>query len=244
MQTTPQWIYGRKPIVEALQSGVAIDKIMALATLKSSLHDLKTAAREANVPIHWVTPDRLERMVKGNHQGVIALRSLITYYELEDVLPTIYEKGETPLLVLLDHVTDVRNVGAIARSAWAAGAHALLLPAKGSAALNEDAVKTSAGALLYLPVCRAAGLLEMVRFLKDNGIVTIALEGPNEQPLASVDLSIPVCLVMGAEDEGISRPVSNACDHRASLPMVRTFDSYNVSVATGMALYEVMRQRG
>jgi len=239
-----QWIYGRKPILEALQAGDKVDRIYALANLKKEgVPEIRTKAKELGVPIHWIPAERLNRLVKGNHQGIIAQRSLIRYYDVQDVLAQAYEQGETPLIIILDHITDVRNLGAIARTAFAAGAHAIVVPAKGTASINKDAIKTSAGALHHLPVCRHHSLVELIQQLQQYGLLVYALAGESTNTVDSIDATVPIAFVMGAEETGVSTPVRFACDGTLSLPMARSFDSYNVSVATGMVLYEVMRQR-
>lgn len=239
-----QWIYGRKPILEALSAGDTVDRIYALASLKKEgLPDVREQAKLLGVPIHWVPADRLNRLVKGNHQGVAAQRSLIQYYDVQDVLAQAYEQGETPLVLILDHITDVRNLGAIARTSYAAGVHAMVVPAKGTASINEDAIKTSAGALQHLPVCRHHSLVELIQQLQQHGLVVFALAGEGRADIGELDVTGPAAFILGAEETGVSTPVRFACDQEVALPMAREFDSYNVSVAAGMVLYEVMRQR-
>lgn len=239
-----RWIYGRNPVMEALEEGVDIEKVLiARGTQGEAIRQISQRARELGIPLQYVPPEKLNREVKGSHQGVLAMRSAVHYYQVEDVIPTIYEKGEVPLFVLLDQITDVRNVGAIARSAYAAGVHALIVPEKGSAPMHADAMKASAGALEHLAVCRHTRLDQAIRTLQTNGIVVIGLDSRGEKPLKEFDLTQPVAVVMGAEDTGMGTETLRTVDHLALLPMVRSFDSYNVSVAAGMALYEVMRQR-
>lgn len=239
-----QWIYGRKPVWEALEAGETVDRIYALASLKKDgVPELRSKAKTLGVPIHWVPADRLQRLVKGNHQGVAAQISLVQYFDVQDILAQVYEQGETPLIIVLDHITDVRNLGAIARTAFAAGVHAIVVPAKGTASINEDAIKTSAGALHHLPVCRHHSMVELIQLLQQHGLQVLALAGGEATTMAETDCTGPTALVMGAEEMGISTPVRYACDELVALPMVRSFDSYNVSVATGMALYEIMKQR-
>mgnify|MGYP000040441227 FL=1 len=239
-----QWVYGRKPIREALQAGESVDRIYALASLKKEgLPELRALAKSHGVPIHWVPAERLNRLVKGNHQGVAAQVSLIRYYDIQDVIAQTFEKGEVPLILLLDHITDVRNLGAIARTAYGAGAHAIVVPAKGTASINEDAIKTSAGALHHLSVCRHHSLVELIQQLQQYGIAVYALAGEAPLPMSAVDAKGPCAFILGAEETGVSTPLRFACDEEIALPMQRPFDSYNVSVAAGMVLYEVMRQR-
>lgn len=244
MSSSSQWIYGKRPVEEALVHGDPVDRIYALATLKKEgLPAIRSMAKTRGVPVHWIPAERLNRLAKGNHQGVAALRALIPYYDVQDIIPQVYQKGEVPLLLLLDHITDVRNLGAIARTAYAAGVHALLVPAKGTASINEDAIKTSAGALQHIPVCRHHSMVELIKTLQEHGIKVYGLEGRTDELVKDIDATPPIAFVLGSEDTGISTPVRYACDGLVRLPMLRTFDSYNVSVAAGMVLYEVMQKR-
>ena len=205
--------------------------------------EIRQFSREHHIPLQVVPKERLNRMVKGNHQGIIGFLSLIPYYRLEDLLPTIYERSEIPLLVLLDSVTDVRNLGAIARSAECSGAHALVIPRKGSALINAEAIKTSAGALTKLPVCREGSLVKAIEWLRLSGVRVLASDLSAEKPLYEMDLHGPVCLVVGSEGEGISKAVRQEADELFIIPQRGTTDSFNVSVAAGIMLYEALRQR-
>ena len=238
-------IYGRHPVVDALRSGTPIEKVMLQQGIRGEMEkELRHLCRDENVLLQVVPKERLNKIVRGNHQGVIALQALIRYYRLEDVLPGIYEKSETPLIVLLDGVTDVRNFGAIARTAEASGAHALVIPQKNSAQINAEAMKTSAGALATIPVCRESSLIAAIEFLQLSGIKVLASSLEATKPLYELDLRQPAAFILGAEGEGISPAVARAADEQFVIPQKGTTDSFNVSVAAGMMLYEAMRQRG
>ncbi|HSV87365.1 MAG TPA: 23S rRNA (guanosine(2251)-2'-O)-methyltransferase RlmB [Bacteroidales bacterium] len=237
-------IFGIRPLLEALQSGERPEKIL----LQQGLHgenfqDLFQIIRNEKVPFQMVPPEKLNRITKKNHQGVIAYISGFSYTTLHQVLPKIYEQGEMPLLMIVDRVTDVRNLGAIARSAECFGAHALVLPEKGSAPVNADAIKTSAGALSKLPVCREPNLLEAIAFLKESGVLVVAATEKASKPLNNVLLSGPVAFVMGSEDKGLSKAILTMADETAFIPVNGTISSLNVSVAAGIFLYEARRQR-
>ncbi|MCB9289541.1 MAG: 23S rRNA (guanosine(2251)-2'-O)-methyltransferase RlmB [Lewinellaceae bacterium] len=237
-------IYGRHPVVDALRSGTPIDKVMLQQGIRGEMEkELRHLCREEGVPMQVVPKERLNKIVRGNHQGVIALQALIRYYRLEDVLPTVYERSEAPLIVLLDGVTDVRNFGAIARTAEAAGAHALVIPQKNSAQINAEAMKTSAGALAVLPVCRESSLIAAIEYLQLSGVKVLASSLEATRPLYELSLREPVAFILGAEGEGISPAVARAADELFIIPQKGTTDSFNVSVAAGMMLYEAMRQR-
>ncbi|MFK7795972.1 MAG: 23S rRNA (guanosine(2251)-2'-O)-methyltransferase RlmB [Aureispira sp.] len=236
-------IYGRHPVQDALENGLSIDKIMLAKSVKGPYEkSMRQLCKEHNIPLHIVPKDRIDFITRKNHQGVIGLLSYVQYQQLEDVFPMIYDKGEVPLLVILDGVTDVRNMGAIARSAEAMGAHALVVPQKKTAQINAEALKTSAGALTVLPVCRATSLGNAVDYLLMNGVQVVAADLKGQQALHELDLTLPTAIVMGSEDEGI-RPHILRKSTPFSIPMSGTTDSFNVSVAAGIILYESSRQR-
>jgi len=240
----PTLIYGRHPVVDAARSGAPIDKIFLQQGTRGELEkELRHLCRELDIPLQVAPKERLDKFTKGNHQGVLAFLSLITYHRIEDVLPGVYEQGEVPLLLMLDGVTDVRNFGAIARSAECCGVHAIIIPQKGSAQINADAMKASAGALSKIPVCREGSLVNVVNYLRSSGVRLLAADLEAKRPVFQTDLTVPVALVMGAEDEGISHAVARMMDERFIIPQKGSTDSFNVSVAAGIALYEVLRQR-
>lgn len=238
-------IYGARAVMEAMEAGREIDKIMIKSGLDSELRqDVFNAARSAGIPLQTVPVEKIERVVRGaNHQGVLAFASLVPNADLEEVLVQVQERGETPLLVALDQVTDVRNLGAIARSAECMGAHALVLPQQGSARINGDAIKVSAGALNHLPVCRVLHLQDMVNLVRSYGLKIVASSEKASEEIFDLDLTGPMCIVMGSEEKGVSARILKNADHLAKIPMAGKIGSLNVSVAAGMVLMEVTRQR-
>lgn len=237
-------IFGRHPVVDAIQSGTPIDKLLFQQGIRGEFEkQVRQLSKRFNIPVQVVPKEKLNRVIRGNHQGIIGFLSPITYYKIEDVLPMIYEKSETPLLLLLDGVTDVRNFGAIARTAECSGAHALIIPKKGSAQINADALKTSAGALTKIPVCRESSLVAAIDYLQLSGIQVLASDLKANQPIFEIDMSLPTALVIGSEGEGVSSSILRKASETFIIPQKGTTDSFNVSVATGMMLYEVMRQR-
>jgi 23S rRNA (guanosine2251-2'-O)-methyltransferase len=237
-------LIGRKPILEAIEQGTAIEKIFLLRTATGEeINTIKKLARERNIPISQVPVEKLDGMTRAQHQGVIAWTSLLQYVELQDAISMVVDNGQVPLFILLDGVTDVRNVGAIARSAWCCGAQGLILPTSSSASLTEEAVKTSAGALNKIMLCRTPSVPQAMDVLRLNGIQVLGTEMRGSIPVYEADITIPSCVVMGAEDTGISKDVLKRADVLIRIPMAQKFDSLNVSVATGMILYEAMRQR-
>lgn len=237
-------IYGRHPVTDAIQAGKPVDKIVIQQGLRGEFEkEIRQLAKTFQIPLQYAPKERMNKLAGGNHQGIMAWLSAAPFLNLADVLPMIYEKGETPLIVLLDGVTDVRNFGAIARSAECAGAHAVVVPRKGSAQINADAMKTSAGALNYIPVCRESSLASAIETLKNSGVHILASDLSAERELSDLDLTIPVALIVGSEGDGISDSILRAADARFIIPQKGKTDSFNVSVATGIMLYEVMRQR-
>src|SRR5690606_28857180 len=205
--------------------------------------ELRQLAEENRVPINKVPIEKLNGFNVENHEGCIAIISKIRYYDLQQVISYVVEKGETPLLVMLDGITDIRNIGAIARTAYCSGVHAIIIPDKGVGALNEDAITTSAGALEKIAVCRVTSLMKTVDELHLNGILVYASEMTADIRLQDVELTIPCAVVMGSEEKGVSPALMKICDQVFKIPMKGNFESLNVSVATGMVLYEAGRQR-
>jgi 23S rRNA (guanosine2251-2'-O)-methyltransferase len=237
-------IFGRHPVSDALSSGQDIDRVMIQQGTRGEFEkEIRHACKELDIPLHVSPKERLDRIVRGNHQGIIAFGALIRYQELDNVLAHVFENGETPIIVMLDGITDVRNLGAIARSAVCCGAHALILPAKGNAQINPEAIKTSAGALNSIPVCRVNSLVNTLEQLKNSGLAAYAGDLQSAKPIYQLDLTGPLVIIAGAEGEGVSKAILNRVDQRFIIPQAATTNSFNVSVATGIALYEVMRQR-
>ncbi|MES2733059.1 MAG: 23S rRNA (guanosine(2251)-2'-O)-methyltransferase RlmB [Bacteroidota bacterium] len=234
-------VFGTQAVLETLRSGKEIDKLLIQRELGNN--EIVKLAEEMGIPISKVPTEKLDRVTRKNHQGVICFISAINYASLHNVLSSVYEQGKVPLLLLLDRITDVRNFGAIARTAECAGAQAIVVPTKGAAEINSDAMKTSSGALNFLPVCREASLGETLRYLQESGIQVVACTEKTEKTIYEIDFTIPTALVMGSEEDGISLEILRKADQLAKIPLVGQIGSLNVSVATGIALYEAIRQR-
>jgi 23S rRNA (guanosine2251-2'-O)-methyltransferase len=239
-----QYVIGRNPVLEALQAGKPMEKILIAKTANGDvIKNIIQLAREKDVFCQFVPDVKIDSFSKANHQGVLGILSLIPYYDLQDIVNLAYDKGEDPLILVLDSLTDVRNFGAIARSALGMQVHGLVIPKKGSVSIQEDAIKVSAGALLHMPVCRSENLAAAVKDLKNNGLKVIGMDGHAKEYIHQTDLKGPLALVLGSEGEGISAPIKKLLDRTVKLPMQAPLESYNVSVANAMALYEVWRQR-
>jgi rRNA methylase, putative, group 3 len=237
-------IIGRQPIIEAIQTGRAIDKIYFQRNVSGdSIGVIRQLAREYHIPIQQVPPEKLQSFTKANHQGCVAIAGLVQYMDLQQVIDHVLGNGQTPLFVILDGITDVRNIGAIARSAVCCGAQAVIIPDKGVGALNEEAMKSSAGALEKINICRVNSLMKAVDTLRLNGIKVLATDMSAARMLFEEDLTGPCCLVMGSEDKGVFPALLKICDATIKIPMAGQFESFNVSVATGIILYEAMKQR-
>jgi len=239
-----QLIIGRQPLIETIRSGRAVDKILLQRnTAGESIAEIRELAREYNIPVQVVPVEKLGSLTKANHQGVIAFAGLVQYMDLQQVIDHVVAGGQLPLFVMLDGVTDVRNIGAIARTAVCCGAQALVIPDKGVGALNEEAMKSSAGALERINVCRVPSLLKAVDTLHLNGIKVFTSEMRTERKVFELPLAEPCCIVMGSEDKGVQPYIKKAADEFFSIPMAGDFDSLNVSVAAGIILYEALKKR-
>ncbi len=238
------YIFGIRAVIEAIEAGKEIDKIFISKDLQGPLaQELIETARRNKVLMQRVPVERINRITRKNHQGVLAMMSAVTYYRLDHLVPELYEAGLLPFMVVLDGITDVRNFGAIARTCECAGVDAIVIPQHGSVSVGGDAVKTSAGALLHLPVARVSSTLQAVRFLKDNGYKIVAVTEKSDFNYTEASYTDPVAIVMGAEDTGISPEVMKYCDTKVGIPMFGNIGSLNVSVAAGVMIYEVIRQR-
>ncbi len=245
MAKSENYIFGIHAVLEAAQAGKDVDKVLVRRGAGSDLlKKLLGVLSRMDIPVQMVPVEKLNRITGKNHQGVIAFLSEVSYVDITTLLPSIFEKGEDPLILLLDGVSDVRNFGAIARSAECAGVHAIVIPASGSAAINADAIKTSAGALHRIPVCRHRDLLTVMRFLKESGLSLFAATEKASDSMYAVDMTGPAGLIMGSEDTGISMQLLKISDSWVSIPMKGKIASLNVSVATGVILFEMLRQRG
>ena len=244
MITKDEYIFGIRAVIEAIESGKDIDKVLIKKDLKSELAaELFAKMKEYSIVGQRVPVDRINRITKKNHQGVVAILSAITFASLDNVVPELYEKGETPLVVILDGITDVRNFGAIARTCECAGVNAIVISERNSAGVNGDAVKTSAGALLHIPVCREKSSLNAVKYLKDSGFQIVGATEKGAVNYTKIDYTVPTAIVMGAEDVGISVDILKICDSYAAIPQFGHISSLNVSVAAGILIYEAVRQR-
>lgn len=238
------YIFGIRAVMEAIESGREIDKVLIRKDLNGELAgELFAMLRDHRVLTRRVPVEKLNKITRKNHQGVIAILSAVTYHRLDHIVPELYEDGRLPFLVVLDGITDVRNFGAIARTAECAGVDAIVIPEHGSVSVGGDAVKTSAGALLHIPVCRERSVTGAIRFLKDNGYRVVAASEKADINYTRADYSVPVAIVMGSEDTGISPDVLRLCDTFVSIPQFGRIGSLNVSVAAGIIMYEVVRQR-
>lgn len=237
-------IIGRQPLIEAIRSGRAIDKILLQRNIAGEvIAEIRQLAREFSVPVQIVPVEKLNSLTRANHQGVVAFAGLVQYLDLQQVIDHVVAQGQTPLFVMLDGVTDVRNIGAIARTALCCGAQALIIPDKGTGALNEEAMKSSAGALERINICRVGSLLKAVDSLHLNGIQVFTSEMKAPKKVFELPLSEPCCIVMGSEDKGVQPYIHKAADLHFSIPMAGDFDSLNVSVAAGIILYEALKHR-
>lgn len=237
-------IFGVRAVIEAIQAGKEIDKVLVKKDIQSDLSkELFAALRGTSIPVQRVPVERINRITRKNHQGVVAFISAITYQKTEDLVPFLFEQGKNPFFVMLDGITDVRNFGAIARTCECAAVDAVIIPATGGASVNADAIKTSAGALHKLPVCREKNLTTTLQFLKNCGYHIIAATEKGDYDYVRGNYDGPVCLVMGAEDRGVSYNNLALCDEWVKIPMWGTIESLNVSVAAGILIYEAMKQR-
>jgi 23S rRNA (guanosine2251-2'-O)-methyltransferase len=239
-----QLVFGMRPVLEAIQSDTQIEKILIQTGLDGSLfQELRAAIKEKSLPFQYVPVEKLNRLTSGNHQGVVATVSPIRYHSFADTLQDLVDKGIQPLFLLLDHITDVRNMGAIVRTAECAGIHAVIIPDHGSAQINEDAIKTSSGALLRMTMCREPNFKTVINLARQYDVQICAATEKGATSYLNVDFSKPTLLIMGSEDTGISSDLLKLADVKACLPINGDIQSLNVSVAAGIFMYEALRQR-
>jgi len=239
-----EMIYGLRPLIEAIDAGKEIEKVLVQKGLRNELFsDMMKRLKERSVPVQIVPKEKLNRVSRKNHQGVISFISPITFYRIEDILPTVFESGNDPFFLILDRITDVRNFGAILRTAEAAGVHAVIIPSRNTAQLNSGTVKSSAGAIFKIPICRAENLKVTINYLKGSGIKIAAASEKAEDNIYNSELSGPLAILMGSEGEGVSPEYLKQTDLQFSIPMLGEIGSLNVSVASGIALYEAVRQK-
>lgn len=239
-----QLVFGIRAVIEAIRSGKEIESLYLQRGIGGGLfNELKSVLHENGIAAQQVPIEKLNRITAKNHQGVIAIISPIIYQKIENIIPEIFERGETPLVLVLDGITDVRNMGAIARTAECAGVHAIVIPAKGSAQINADGIKTSAGALYKIPVCRHDNFMQTMRFLQESGLQLVACTEKTKEFIYTPDYTLPTAIIMGSEEDGIRNEIIRIADHLAKIPMFGEIESLNVSVSTGVILYEAIRQR-
>ncbi len=235
---------GREAVINALQTGVALDRIyLDTRASGAAINEIKKLATQLAVPVNYVPVAKLDGFNITGHEGCVAQIAKVQYQDLQDVISWVIEKGESPLLLILDGITDIRNIGGIARTAYCTGVHAIIIPDKGVGALNEDAILTSAGALEKIAVCRVNSLMKTVDTLHLNGIRVYASDMEAITTISQVEWKEPCAIVMGSEDKGVYPALMKICDEKIRIPMKGDFESLNVSVATGMILYEAMKQR-
>jgi 23S rRNA (guanosine2251-2'-O)-methyltransferase len=244
MQRETDCIFGLRPVIEAIRAGKQIDRLLIKQGLQGALyHELMMEVKNNGISYQIVPIERIELVTRKNHQGVLAWLALIEFQKISNILPSVFEKGENPLIIALDGVSDVRNFGAIVRSAETLGAHAVIIPEKGSARITADSIKTSAGALHTFPVCRERSIVRAIGYLKESGLMVICADEKSGKNINEADLDRPLVLIVGAEDKGISRELLALSDEIVRIPMKGNIGSLNVSVASGILLYEIFRQR-
>ncbi len=238
------FLFGTRAVIEAIKKGKTIDKILIKKGLRNELiSELQQLIKESEIGVQYVPIEKINRITRKNHQGVLAFISPIEFDNIETVIPGIYEEGKTPLLLVLDQITDVRNFGAIARSAECAGVQAIIIPEKGMARIGADAVKTSAGAIHNIPICKTNNLYHTVRFLKDSGIKIVAATEKGDKLYSNADMKSPLAIVMGSEDTGVSAQILKLADEQLKIPILGQIESLNVSVSAALMIYEAVRQR-
>lgn len=237
-------IFGIHPVIEAIKSGKEIEKVYIQQDIQGQgLTELRNVIKKSKIPFSHVPVQRLNKYTQGNHQGVLCFISPIETQDIEDIIPQLFEAGKVPLILILDRVTDVRNFGAITRTAECLGVHAVVIPKRESAQINEDAIKTSSGAIYRIPICKVDNLTDTVFMLKESGINVVACTEKTDQLISSVDFTQPTAIIMGSEETGIANQLLKNSNNLGKIPMVGEIASLNVSVAAGMVLYEVVKQR-
>jgi 23S rRNA (guanosine2251-2'-O)-methyltransferase len=238
------FVFGTRAVIEAIKSGKNIERVLIKKGLDNELFDeLFQLIRESGISFQFVPVERINRVTRKNHQGVLAFMSAVEFVDLESLLPGLFESGKDPFLLILDQVTDVRNFGAIVRTAECGGIDAVIIPEKGMAQIGSDAVKTSAGALHSVPVSKVKSLVNAIRFLKESGIRVVAASEKSAHLYTSATMSGPLAIVMGSEESGISPSILNMADEQVRIPLYGKIESLNVSVAAGLMIYEACRQK-
>jgi 23S rRNA (guanosine2251-2'-O)-methyltransferase len=239
-----EYIYGTRAVIEAINTGKNIEKVFIKTGFNNELvHQLISLIKENEIAFQFVPLEKINRITRKNHQGVLAFISPIEFTNIEMLLPVLFEKGREPLLLVLDQITDVRNFGAIARTAECAGVDAIIIPEKGMAQIGADAIKTSAGALHYVPICKVTNLFKTIQFLKDSGIHVVAATEKADRIYTQGNFKIPVAIVMGSEESGISQSILSIAGQQLKIPLFGNIESLNVSVSAALMVYEAVRQR-
>lgn len=239
-----EMIFGIRAVIEALDAGKVLDKVLLRRDMSSTIgRELLQKLEGTTTPVQKVPVEKLNQFTDKNHQGVIAFLSPIEFYRVEDMVQSLFDEGKTPLLMVLDGITDMRNFGAIARTCACAGVHALIIPTRGCVSINGDAIKTSAGALHTLPVCKVDNLQNCLAYLRDSGLRIVAATEHTDTCYTDVDMTAPTAIVMGSEEKGIYEENLKLATDRVRIPMTNAIESLNVSVAAGIMIYEAVRQR-
>ncbi len=238
------YIFGTRAIIEAIRNGRTIEKVLIKKGLENELFsELLHLIKQNFIPYQIVPVEKINQITRKNHQGVLALLSAVEFHNIEMLLPGLFESGKDPLILILDQITDVRNFGAIIRSAECGGINCIIIPEKGMARISSDTVKTSAGAIYSIPVCKVKNLANAIRFLKESGVKILASTEKAAKIYTDAAMNVPLAIVMGAEDKGISSAILHLCDEKVRIPLFGKIDSLNVSVAAGLMIYEAVRQR-
>lgn len=238
------FIFGTRAVIEAVKTGRPIEKVLVKKGLDNELFkELYQLMKENEIVFQFVPLEKINRITRKNHQGIVALLSPVEFQSIETLLPGLFETGKNPFVLMLDQVTDVKNFGAIVRSAECAGVQAIIIPQKGMAHIGGDAVKTSAGAIHHIPICRTENLTKTLQFLKDSGIKIVAATEKANELYTKANMNTPLCIVMGSEEKGISPRVLQLADQQLKIPILGRIESLNVSVAAALMMYEAVRQR-
>lgn len=238
------YVFGTRSVIEAIKNNRSIERVLIKKGLDNILFaELFQLIKEYNIPFQYVPVEKINRITRKNHQGILAFIAAVEYTRLETLVPGLFESGKDPLLLILDQVTDVRNFGAIVRTAECAGVHGIIIPEKGMARIGADAIKTSAGALHTMPVCKVKSLKNALEFLKNSGIKTVAATEKATNLFTQSEMNVPLALIVGSEDVGISPGILKITDEQVKIPLFGKIESLNVSVAAALMIYEAVRQR-
>ena len=237
-------VFGTRPVLEAINSGKTLEKLFIQKNLKKEILDkIKSKLSNKKINISYVPKEKLNRITKKNHQGIICYISPISYQPIEEIIQRVFEKGKDPFVIILDRITDTRNFGAISRVADASGVDAIIIPEKESAIITSDSIKTSAGAINFIPICKVKSLRSTANFLKESGLKLVSCTEKGDKKFYDADLTSPCCIILGSEKDGISNSLMDISDERLNIPMKGNVESLNVSSSASVILFEVVRQR-